>query len=49
MRSKADGPVFGRGVNGLQIYWDGKRYWIASVMWDDEREGNPIPAELLGQ
>jgi len=49
MRAKADGPVFGRGVNGLQIYWDGKRYWIASVMWDDERDGNPIPGELLGQ
>jgi hypothetical protein len=37
MRAKADGPVFGRGVNSLQIYWDGKRYWVASVMWDDER------------
>jgi hypothetical protein len=49
MRAKADGPVFGRGVNSLQIYWDGKRYWIASVMWDDERAGNPIPADLLGQ
>jgi len=49
MRAKADGPVFGRGVNSLQVYWDGKRYWVASVMWDDERNGNPIPAELLGQ
>ena len=29
MRAKADGPVFGRGVNSLQIYWDGKRYWVA--------------------
>ncbi|HSE67770.1 MAG TPA: hypothetical protein VLB12_12350 [Gemmatimonadales bacterium] len=47
-RAKADGPVFGRGINSLQIFWDGKRYWIASVMWDDEREGNPIPAELKG-
>jgi hypothetical protein len=49
MRAKADGPVFGRGVNSLQIYWDGKRYWVASVMWDDERAGNPIPKELLGE
>jgi hypothetical protein len=48
MRSKADGPVFGRGVNSLQLFWDGKRYWIASVTWDDEREGNPIPADLFG-
>jgi len=48
MRSKLDGPVFGRGINSLQIFWDGKRYWIASVIWDDERDGNTIPAELLG-
>ena len=49
MRSKAEGPVFGRGVNSLQVFWDGKRYWIASVAWDDERKGNPIPADLLGE
>lgn len=49
MRSKSDGPVFGRGVNSLQVFWDGKRYWIASVAWDDERPGNPIPADLLGE
>jgi len=47
MRSKADGPVFGRGINSLQLFWDGKRYWIASVTWDDEREGNSIPSDLL--
>jgi hypothetical protein len=48
MRSKPGGPVFGRGVNSLQVFWDGKRYWIASVIWDDERPGNPIPADLSG-
>jgi hypothetical protein len=48
-RSKQDGPVFGRGVNNLQVFWDGKRYWIASVIWDDERPGNPIPADLSGE
>ena len=47
MRSKADGPVFGRGVNSLQLFWDGKRYWVPSVTCDDERDGNPIPKELL--
>jgi hypothetical protein len=47
MRAKSDGPAFGRGVNSLQVFWDGKRYWIASVTWDDEREGNPIPSDLL--
>lgn len=47
MRIKPDGPVVGRGVNSLQLFNDGSRWWIASVAWDDEREGNPIPKELL--
>jgi hypothetical protein len=43
-RRTADGPVTGRGVNYLMLYWDGIRWWIAGAMWDDERDGNPIPA-----
>jgi hypothetical protein len=35
-----------RGVNIFQLYFDGKRWWILSMVWDDERPGNPIPAEL---
>ena len=40
------GPVQGRGVNSIQLFWDGVRWWIASATWDDERPGNPIPPEL---
>jgi hypothetical protein len=47
MRQKPDSPVIGRGVNSIQLYNDGSRWWIASVTWDDEREGNPIPKEFL--
>ena len=46
-RAKADGPVLGRGVNSLQLVFDGTRWWIASGTWDDERPNNPIPADLL--
>jgi len=45
-RATEDGPVQGRGVNSIQLYWDGTRWWIASATWDDERPDNPIPAEL---
>lgn len=45
-RATADGPVLGRGVNSIQLFWDGTRWWIASATWDDERPDNPIPAEL---
>lgn len=37
----------GRGVNSLQLYNDGTRWWISAVSWDEERAGNPIPKELL--
>lgn len=46
-REAIDGPVTARGVNSLELYNDGKRWWIASVTWDEERPDNPIPAELL--
>jgi len=41
------GPIEGRGVNSIQLFWDGTRWWIASATWEDERPDNPIPAELL--
>ena len=42
----ASGKVLERGVNIFQLYFDGKRWWILSMVWDEERPGNPIPAEL---
>ena len=36
---------FARGINSIQLLWDGKRWWIMSVFWDSERPGNPIPTE----
>ena len=46
-RRTADGPVIARGINSLELFWDGTRWWIAGVIWDDERPGTPIPAEFL--
>lgn len=40
------GKVVTRGVNIFQLYFDGKRWWILSMVWDQERPGNPIPPEL---
>lgn len=37
----------GRGVNSLELYWDGSRWWISAASWDDERPNNPIPKEFL--
>ena len=46
-RTRADGPVEGRGINSLQLFYDGKRWWIASATWQDESPDTPIPSEYL--
>jgi hypothetical protein len=45
--STADGKEKGRGINSLELFWDGSRWWISAVSWDEERAGNPIPKEFL--
>jgi hypothetical protein len=42
-RAPSDEKPFVRGINSIQLVNDGKRWWIASVAWDTEREDNPIP------
>lgn len=46
-RLKKDGPPVGRGVNSIELFWDGTRWWIASATWDTERPDNPLPKDLL--
>jgi hypothetical protein len=46
-RRTSDGPVTGRGVNALQLFWDGTRWWIASAIWFSEDPAHPIPPEDL--
>ena len=40
-------PVQARGVNSLDLYFDGQRWWVASVVWQSEDAAHPIPPELL--
>jgi hypothetical protein len=46
-RRTEQGPVGGRGINSLELFHDGQRWWIAAAMWADEDAQNPIPAEYL--
>lgn len=46
-RNTSDGPVIARGINSVELYFDGKRWWISSASWDQERPDNPIPKEFL--
>ncbi len=46
-RTLADPEPFARGINSIQLFHDGSRYWIVTVMWDSERPDNPIPARYI--
>ena len=48
-RRTPKGRVEGRYVNYAQLFWDGTRWWIAAMVWDEERPDNPIPAAWLGR
>jgi len=37
----------GRGINSIQLFNDGKRWWISSILWQDETSDNPIPEKYL--
>jgi hypothetical protein len=42
--SRAPGETpFVRGVNSIQLYNDGNRWWVLGIAWDSERPGNPLP------
>jgi hypothetical protein len=42
-----DGEPFTRGINSIQLTWDGSRWWIVSWIFDSERPDHPIPDEFL--
>jgi hypothetical protein len=46
-RITKDGPVIARGANSIELFWDGKRWWIAGAIWDEERKDNPLPKDFL--
>jgi hypothetical protein len=35
-RREEHGEPFTTGVNSMQLFYDGTRWWIASVMWNTE-------------
>jgi hypothetical protein len=41
------GKPFERGINSMQFVYDGHRWWCATILWDNERPGNPIPRKYL--
>lgn len=42
-----DATPFVRGINSIQLFNDGQRWWVVTIYWDAERPDNPIPKEYL--
>ena len=36
-----------RGINSIQLYNDGVRWWIVSIYWQSESDRHPIPEKYL--
>ncbi len=43
----ADGGKPVRGINSFSLFFKNNRWWIASVVWQDESAENPIPEKYL--
>jgi hypothetical protein len=46
-RRTRDEKPFQRGINSIQLLKDGDRYWIVTILWDQETPTDPIPAKYL--
>ena len=46
-RNRADGPVFMRGINSVQLVRHQGRWWVVSIMWQAETPQTPLPAHYL--
>ena len=47
-RHSADDPEpFARGINSIQLFNDGTRWWILSIYWQQESAEHAIPQEYL--
>lgn len=42
-----DAQPFQRGINSIQLYHDGKRWWIVNVLWRAEDAKLPLPERYL--
>ena len=42
-----DSKQFARGINSIQLFFDGNRWWIVNIYWQQESAEHPIPEEYL--
>jgi hypothetical protein len=45
--SPDDPEPFMRGINSIQLFNDGSRWWIVNIYWQQETPTDPIPPAYL--
>lgn len=45
--SLEDAQPFMRGINSIQLFFDGRRWWILSIYWQHETAADPLPLKYL--
>jgi hypothetical protein len=46
-RNTHTGPIIERGINSIELFYDGTRFWILGWFYDSERKDNPLPKIYL--
>ena|SRR5579862_2595709 len=42
-----DAKPFARGINSIELFNDGARWWIADIRWQEENQAHPLPEKYL--
>ncbi|MFS2016895.1 hypothetical protein ACEN88_09990 [Massilia sp. CT11-108] len=45
--ARGDAEPFQRGINSIQLYHDGKRWWIVNLLWRAEDASLRLPERYL--
>ncbi len=46
-RTAEDAEPFMRGINSIQLWNDGNRWWVVTIFWESETPDNQIPDKYL--
>ena len=46
-RDPGDSEPFMRGINSIQLFNDGKRWWVLSIYWQHESRRQHLPKQYL--
>jgi hypothetical protein len=40
---------FTRGINSIQLFHDGSRWWVVSILWDEESPAHSLPSDMAAR